>query len=155
MIRPMRAATVTLVLALVASGCEKHEFEPPDREEHIGAAAAAFRLEVFDTLTWASDSIRAFEGNVVYATYCRNCHGMVGRGETEYAAQRGLAVPSLVEPGWRWAEFPDSIRRRIYVGHIEGMPTWGVAGLTLRQIDAVTHYLLDDLRPEILGDPGA
>jgi hypothetical protein len=36
------------------------------------------------------------------------------------------------------------------------MPTWGVAGITLREMDAVTGYLLEVLRPEVLeGAPGA
>jgi mono/diheme cytochrome c family protein len=136
---------------LAAAACAEHEFDPPDREARIARADSLYEPARFDTVTWASDSLRAIAGNVVYSASCRNCHGQLGEGGTPYAAQRGLEVPSLVAAGWRWADEPDSVRHRIYVGHIEGMPTWGVAGLTDREIDAVTHYLLEVLRPELLG----
>jgi hypothetical protein len=32
------------------------------------------------------------------------------------------------------------------------MPTWGVAGITPREIDAVAFYILERLRPEMLGE---
>lgn len=75
----------------------------------------------------------------------------IGRGDTPYAANRGLEVPSLVEADWRYAEARDSVLHRVFVGHLGGMPTWGVAGLTPREMDAVTHYLLEVLRPEVIG----
>ena len=49
------------------------------------------------------------------------------------------------------ADQPDSVRRRVFVGHVAGMPTWGVAGITQREIDAVSFYVLESLRPEVLG----
>jgi mono/diheme cytochrome c family protein len=116
----------------------------------VARADSAFSTGVFDSIGWASDSIRAFDGNVVYATYCRNCHGTLGAGETEYARNRQLEVPSLVEPEWRYADSRDSILHRIFVGHAAGMPTWGVAGITPREMDAVTFYLTEVLRPEVL-----
>lgn len=147
-----RGATALLAACLLASSaCEKPKFEPPDREEQIVEAAASYAEARFDTIAWPTDSIRALEGNVAYSTYCRNCHGSLGEGGTEYAAQRDLEVPSLVAEDWRFEAQPDSVRRTIFVGHVEGMPTWGVAGLTLREIDAVSFYLLDVLRPELLG----
>lgn len=71
-------------------------------------------------------------------------------GGTRYAVQRDLLVPSLVEPDWEFNGDLEGLRHYIFVGHGTGMPTWGVAGLTLREVDAVTHYLLDVLRPEVL-----
>ena len=94
--------------------------------------------------------LRNLSRNVVFSTYCRNCHGTMGEGDTEYGEARGLEVPSLVEPDWRWAQARDSVLHRIYVGHAQGMPTWGVAGISLREMDAVTSYLLEVLRPEVL-----
>ncbi|MEQ9568633.1 MAG: cytochrome c [Longimicrobiales bacterium] len=150
--RPAVALAAALSVALAA--CEKPEFEPPDRAEQVREADAEFSMAVFDSVAWPSDSIRALEGNVVYATSCRNCHGPLGAGGTDYALERNLAVPSLVAPEWRYARAPDSIRHRIFVGHVRGMPTWGVAGLTPREIDAVAHYIDEVLRPELLGDGG-
>lgn len=148
-----------LTAALLLAGCTEHEFQPPDREAQVQEADAEFTLALFDTIAWDSPEDRAFRGNVVYSTYCRNCHGSMGGADTDYAREQGLEVPSLVEEGWRYADARDSVLHRIYVGHAAGMPTWGVAGITPREMDAVTTYLLEVLRPEVLGgaeggDPG-
>lgn len=146
------AAAAALLVGVAA--CEKPHFEPPDRAAQIAEADEAFSMALFDTIAWASDSIRALDGNVVYSTYCRNCHGSLGRGGTDYALERDLAVPSLVAEEWRFADQRDSVLHRVFVGHVQGMPTWGVAGISLREMDAVTHYLLDVLRPEVVGEGG-
>ena len=57
-------------------------------------------------------------------------------------------MPSLVEPEWAYANDMDAIRHRIFTGHPDGMPTWGVAGLTVREIDAVAYYIEALLRPD-------
>lgn len=143
-------AAGAVLAALGTAGCAEHHFEPPDREAQVAQADSQFSMALFDTVTWGEEEDRGLEGNVVYSTYCRNCHGPLGEGGTDYAATRDLDVPSLVEPDWRFAGARDSILHRIYVGHSAGMPTWGVAGISLKEMDAVTHYLLDVLRPEVL-----
>ncbi|HSM36004.1 MAG TPA: cytochrome c [Longimicrobiales bacterium] len=139
-----------LLLASSVGACQEPEFEPPSRAERVEEAAARFDPAMFDTISWASEAQRVLEGNAVYAAECRRCHGTVGRGGTGYARSRGLEVPSLVEADWPYADDPLAVRRRIFTGHEEGMPTWGIAGISARQIDAVAAYLTDDLRPEIL-----
>ena len=59
-----------------------------------------------------------------------------------------VQVPSLVEPDWSYANDVEAVRRRIFTGHPDGMPTWGVAGLAPREIDAVAYYIDSVLRPE-------
>lgn len=146
------AGTALAALAFAGLGaCSEHHFEPPDRAAQVAAAEAQFSLAIFDSVAWESDDARGLEGNVVYATYCDNCHGPMGRGGTDYARNRDLDVPSLVEPEWPLAQARDSVLHRIFVGHVAGMPIWGIAGITPREMDAVTHYLLDVLRPEVLG----
>lgn len=141
-----------LALAGGTTGCGgDHEFEPPDRERQLEEASERFTRAVFDTVDWASDSARRVTGEEIFATRCRKCHGYLGRGETDYAARRELDVPSLVDPGWRYAGLPDSTRRHIFVGHQE-MPSFGLGRASPRQIDAATYYLLEVLRPELLGD---
>ena len=132
-------------------GCAEHHFEPPDRESQVAEADSAFSLAVFDSVGWENGAERELAGNVVYSTYCRNCHGPLGEGDTEYARARDLVVPSMVTENWALAQARDSVLHQIFVGHAEGMPTWGVAGLTPRQMDAVTYYVLEVLRPEVLG----
>jgi mono/diheme cytochrome c family protein len=145
---------LALLLVVGAAACEKHEFEPPDRDAQVEEASRRYSQALFDTVTWASDSARAFEGNALYAASCRRCHGTLGRGDTELAAERGLEVPSLVEPDWPYAVSVDTVRHRIFAGHPEGMPTFGVARLSPREIDGVAWYILEELRPEVLGREG-
>ena len=140
------------MLVASMSACGEHHFDPPDREAQVAAADSLYATISFDTVTWESQDARALDGNVVFSSSCRQCHGPLGRGGTEYAAERGLDVPSLVEEDWEYAGNLEAIRRRIFVGHSAGMPTWGVAGITPREIDAVAFYILERLRPEVLGE---
>jgi mono/diheme cytochrome c family protein len=132
-----------LVLLLVGCG---HDFEPPDRGARVLEAEAAYDAAVFDSVTWASDSVRAIEGNTVYAEMCRRCHGPLGLGDTDYARERGLEIPSLVEPGWALANL-DTLRHVVFVGH-EGMPTFGSGGMSARDIDGAAYYIIEVLRPD-------
>jgi mono/diheme cytochrome c family protein len=136
------------------TACGGHKFEPPDRGQQVQEAEAEYTSAVFDTVTWASDSVRELDGNSVYASKCRRCHGTMGEGTTDYARSRDLTVPSLVEPGWRYANSLDSVRERIWVGHAQGMPTFGIAGITPREIDGAAFYLLNGLRPDVLQGGG-
>jgi len=153
----MRRALPGLLLAAVsAAGCGHHEFEPPDREAKIEAAAASFTPALFDTIAWHGEDERGVLGNQLFLEHCRACHGSLGEGGTDYALARGLEVPSLTEPGWAGAH-PDSLRRAIYVGHPAGMPVFGDRKLAPREVDAVAGYILDVLRPDVLGQgaPGS
>jgi mono/diheme cytochrome c family protein len=147
-----RAAITLAAIAGVSTiaACEKHDFEPPSRAQRVGAADTLLTEETFDTVAWPSDSARAYAGNNAYAAHCRGCHGYLGRGDTDYAREHRIAVPSLVRPDWPYQDLP-AVRRRIFTGHPAGMPTWGVAGIAPREIDATAYYLLYVLRPEVLG----
>jgi mono/diheme cytochrome c family protein len=136
---------------LAAAACGHPDFEPPDRGEQVLVAEALYSPALFDSIAWADERERARAGNEVFASKCRNCHGTVGEGGTAYAGARGLSVPSLVAPDWPLASSLDSVRHRIFVGHHLGMPTWGVAGITPREIDGAAFYVLERLRPEMLG----
>lgn len=145
------ALAISCAAALLLAACEKHDFEPPSREAQVAQADSLYSIALFDSIQWSSDSARAMEGNNVYATQCRKCHGPMGAGDTDYAAERTIEVPSLVAPDWPYAGDLEAARRRIFTGHPGGMPTWGIAGITPREIDAVAYYLLHQLRPEVLG----
>jgi mono/diheme cytochrome c family protein len=147
-------AAVAAALAMAGACKSEHHFEPPDRADQVRQAEALYTPALFDTITWASDSVRALDGNAVFAAKCRRCHGTLGRGGTDYAAARDLAVPSLVEPDWPLAASIDSLRHVVFVGHAAGMPTFGIAGITLREIDAASYYVLNRLRPDVLGAEG-
>lgn len=148
-----RGRLIAMVALMAAMACEHQEFEPPDRAERVRAAEADYTPAVFDSVIWSSQEARIQEGNTIYAEDCRRCHGVLGGGETPYAAERNLEVPSLVETDWALDDLA-ALRRQIYVGHETGMPIFGQGGLTVYQIDAVSSYILDVLRPDVLGDGG-
>ena len=150
---PARLAVLLGVISGFACGGEK-TFDPPSREARVAEAEALYSPALFDSIGWSSADERALEGNGVYAARCRDCHGTVGRGDTEYARAQGLDMPSLVESEWSMSMSMDSVRHRIFVGHVAGMPQWGVAGISNREIDAVAFYVLERLRPEILNEGG-
>lgn len=140
-----------VMLAIALTAC-KHEFEPPDRAQQVRDAEEAFSDQLFDSVAWASQDARVQEGNAIYAEFCRRCHGQLGRGQTAYALERRLEVPSLVEPDWDLDDLAE-LRHAVFVGHETGMPGFGRRRLTPLQMDAVAGYILDVLRPEVLGDP--
>jgi len=148
-----------MLIALVcvfACACGKKEFEPPSERARLDEAGAQFDPTWFDTIQWADRERMLVEGAAVYAATCRDCHGMLGKGGTAYAATRRLAVPSLVEPEWPYENDLPGVRRLTFGGHSGGMPTHGISGITAREIDAVARYLLEQLRPEVLGaGPGS
>lgn len=150
--RRERVLTVLALAGLLLQGCKGHEFEPPDREKQVERADSLYSPAIFDTVSWDSAELRARDGNVVYATTCRRCHGTLGRGDTEYARERDLDVPSLVRADWEF-DTVDRVRRQIFAGHAEGMPTFGVARLTPREIDAVAYYVFEVLRPDARESP--
>ena len=145
---------VLLAILGVAVGACGHDFEPPDSAERIRAADAIYTTELFDSLSWENDSVRSFEGNAVYAAKCRRCHGTMGDGHTDYGHERGLEVASLVEPVWPFGSSLDSLRHAVFAGHEGGMPGFGVAGITAREVDASAFFILYTLRPDVLGPGG-
>lgn len=147
----MRRALLVLGLAWTAAACGDHEFHPPSEEERTARADSAYSPALFDSIAWSSDSVRIESGNLVFADECRRCHGPLGRGDTDYARENELDVPSLVEPDWAYAENIDSVRHQVFVGHGE-MPNWGIVRLSPREIDAAAAYVLEQLRPEVLSD---
>ena len=147
--RSFAPASAFSICVLIA-GCGEHEFHPPSAEERMVEADTFYSSALFDSIVWADPDDRSVQGAEVFATECRNCHGVMGKGGTEYAAERELDVPSLVEADWEYDGDLEAVRHRVFVGHPEGMPTWGVAGITPREIDAVSNYVLTMLRPEVL-----
>jgi mono/diheme cytochrome c family protein len=146
----MKRLIAVLGLAVVTSASCAHDFEPPDRSDRVLEAASQYALAIFDTVMWAEVDVRLTEGNAVYAEECRRCHGTLGMGDTDYARERDLEVPSLVEADWSLAQL-DSLRRAIYIGHESGMPVYGDHDLLPREIDAAAAYVLLVLRPDVIG----
>jgi mono/diheme cytochrome c family protein len=144
----MLRMSAVFLLGAASSGCDKPAFERPDRVAQVAEADSIFSPLLFDTIQWTSAEVRRAAGNDVYAVHCRKCHGSMGQGDTPYARERNLDVPSLVEPDWPFAGDYEAVRRRIFTGHPGGMPTWGIAGISPREIDAVAYYITEQLRED-------
>ncbi len=147
-------AVVALASASAAlPACEAPGYEPPEAERRIELADSLYSPALFDTIQWPSEEQRATAGNLVYADFCRRCHGPVGEGGVVEVAGQQIPVPSLVAAEWRLAADTEAVRQRIFTGHVGGMPSWGISRLTPREIDAVAFYVQELLRPEMLEAP--
>lgn len=143
-----------IVLVVLLAGCKGkgHVFHPPDRDKQAAEAASQYSPQLFDSVKWTNKAEQVAAGNEVYARECDKCHGMLGEAGTAYAQEHELKVPPLVDPNWKYANDREGARKKIFTGHRD-MPTWGVARLSPREIDAVAAYVLDQLRPDALKRP--
>lgn len=145
----MRWIAMPLVVVLVASACAPGE--PTEDEAAADTAGAsmvaaqeAYDPAAFDTITWETPEAALERGEVVYRFSCLRCHGDRGLGDAGFV--RGgdtLRPPSFREPDWRLADDKAGIREQVFVGTLEGMPHWGLAGLGPKDIDAVATYILE------------
>lgn len=134
----------------------------PDEAERAAAAEAAriaahadsvmlaeemYTLAAFDTIAWETPQAALERGSTVWNFSCLKCHGVGGAGDGG-AVQRGDTIrpPSFLGEDWRFADDHEGLRRQVFTGTAEGMPHWGFYGLKLRDIDAVAHYIREELR---------
>jgi len=144
----MRWIATPLAFALAFSSCAPGEQAEEEAAADTAAASMAQAVEafdpaVFDTITWESAEARLARGEVVYRFSCMRCHGERGLGDAQFV--RGgdtLRPPSFREPDWPYASDTAGIREQIFVGTVEGMPHWGLAGLGVKDIDAVATYIV-------------
>lgn len=144
----MRWNVLTLALVLLSTACGGSDRPARSEADALTVAEASYDAAAFDTITWPSDSAAVARGSVVWAYSCQKCHGASGRGDGNFVQQGDtLRPPSLITAEWEFAADPAGIRRRIFTGGEQGMPHWGLEGLKIRDIDAVTRYILEVLRP--------
>lgn len=150
----MRWIALGLVFAITAA-CG------PSEEQMAADAAAAAAAEqdslmalvdstydpsVFDTLTWPNETRRAEYGPTVYLASCAKCHGAQGLGDGGFVLAGDTLRPrSFREPDWRLAGDLAGIRKAVFSGNREGMPHWGLVGLSYGAVDAVAQYVADGM----------
>jgi len=117
------------------------------RVDSVALAAEAYDSAAFDTITWESEAKATERGGVVWAYSCQKCHGERGRGDAGFVMHGDtLEPPSFLAMDWEYASDPEGVRQAIFTGNREGMPHWGLVGLKPKDIEAVTIYILQDLR---------
>ncbi len=135
-----------------ACGGEPPAQEPvaqgPSRADSVQIAATAFDSAAFDTITWKNQQEAIERGGLVYRISCSKCHGDGGRGNGNFVFRGDtLRPPSFLTKDWRFADDPMGLRKTIFTGNVFGMPYWGLVGLKYRDLDAVSRYIVDFLRP--------
>ena len=144
-----RLALGLLAFALVACQKAKSEDAQPNAADTVAVAEATFNPAVFDTVKWASDSLRLARGADVFKWGCAECHGPQGYGDGGKVTESGdtLRPPNFHDASWRLAGDTDAVRRKVYAGNTRGMPHWGLRRMEPRDIDAVAAYVLTVLHP--------
>ncbi len=61
-------------------------------------------------------------------------------------------MPDMLAADWSWAGDVAAIRHRVFVGHETEMPSWGLYGLSYRDVDAVAGHIEEVLRPLAVED---
>lgn len=152
--RPLLAALLLVAVACGGGGdgdqkmtaAQQDSARDAARADSVELAMAQYDPAAFDTIQWGSWEKRIERGETVWRWSCVKCHGSEGRGEGTLAEDYGLEMPDLAAEDWHYAGEPDSIRRRIYVGHRSEMPSWGLYGLNYRDVDATVEYILEVIR---------
>lgn len=144
----MRTRDLWPLLVLVAVACAAED-EPEPTMDPATLAAEAFDPAGFDTISWESSDEATERGGIVYQYSCVKCHGPGGFGDGGFV-QNGVTLrpPSFHQTGWEYAGDLEGLRRMIFTGREGGMPHWGLEGLKYRDVDAVSHYILGDLRSD-------
>lgn len=111
------------------------------RGDSVAMAEDIYDEAAFDSIAWRSDNERFDRGRDVWNFSCADCHGIEGRGDGPVATRYGYDVPDFQTADWEYADDIGAIRHRVFVGHESEMPTWGLYGLSYRDIDAVAYHV--------------
>ena len=140
----------TLVIGVTFACTGGEEGETATEEpavDSVAMAAEVYDPTVFDTLSWESSEATVERGGVVFSYSCARCHGAQGYGDAGFVTQGDtLKPPSFHQSEWRFADDPEGLREMVFTGGEGGMPHWGLEGLSYRDVDAVTTYILERLR---------
>jgi mono/diheme cytochrome c family protein len=137
------------VVPVVLLGCAGDAPDLPGDQVEAASVLPASLPDpaLFDSIAWPDARLGMDRGATVYAYSCAKCHGDTGAGDGHYQLQgRMLQPPSFLTPDWRFAHDMAGLREAVFAGNDRGMPHWGDAGLSPRDMDAVARYILYGLR---------
>lgn len=140
----MRWIIVTAAVAIIGlAGCDTQEqgadTSPADE---TAVAERQYDPAAYDTVTWASDSAAIARGHDIFTWVCAECHGETGRGDGGRVIDGDtLRPPSFQRENWPYADDPDALHRKVFVGNTLGMPHWGLRQMRPRDIVAVERYI--------------
>jgi mono/diheme cytochrome c family protein len=143
--------TALLAVGLVACGESDTASDAPQPTpaDTVETALAQYDPTAYDSISWETADDALERGRVVFSFSCRKCHGTAGYGDGGFVMQGDtLRPPSFHDPEWELRDDLEGLRRQVYIGTTEGMPHWGLEGLTHRDIDAVARYIQSELTGE-------
>ena len=149
--RHVVALAGALVALVLVAGCEP-ETPPGAATEETARADRAYDPAAYDTVAWASDAEAVARGRDIFQWACAECHGTGGAGDGGRVIDGDtLRPPSFLAPDWVFAEDPDGLHRKVFVGNELGMPHWGLRQMRPRDIVAVERYIRVELRGGVAG----
>jgi mono/diheme cytochrome c family protein len=142
------AAAVAVVGAL--GGCQTQEEGAATQADETAQAAQEYDPAAYDTVVWANDSAAIVRGRDIFTWVCAECHGETGAGDGGRVVDGDtLHPPSFHQEGWSYADDPDALHRKVFIGNTLGMPHWGLRQMRPRDIVAVERYI----RLELIQNP--
>ena len=143
--------TAGLAAAALGAACETQEQEEPrpTQEEEVAQATQVYDPAAFDTVDWASDSAAVARGRDIFKWACAECHGPEGYGDGGRVVDGDtIRPPSFHAADWSYADDPDALHEKVFVGNTLGMPHWGLRQMRPRDIVAVERYIRLELIDE-------
>lgn len=145
----MRWIVVAVLMAglLGLAGCEAEPEEArPTQAEEVATAERQYDPAAFDTVSWASDSAAIARGRDIFSWACAECHGEQGRGDGGRVIDGDtIRPPSFQRENWEYADDPDALHEKVFVGNTLGMPHWGLRQMRPRDVVAVERYIRFEL----------
>lgn len=155
----MRWIPAGLAMMLVVTACELGREETGTIDQEAAAVAEADRTydpAAYDTVSWANEQAAIDRGRDIFAWACADCHGEDGRGDGGRVIDGDtIRPPSFHQDDWPFADDPDALHRKVFVGNSLGMPHWGLRQMRPRDIVAVERYIRHELIDEADQPEGA
>jgi mono/diheme cytochrome c family protein len=118
----------------------------------VATAEQQYDPAAFDSVNWASDSAAIARGRDIFTWACAECHGEGGRGDGGRVIDGDtIRPPSFHRENWEYADDPDALHEKVFVGNTLGMPHWGLRQMRPRDVVAVERYI----RLELIRDTTA
>ena len=151
----MRTIRIAVALAAVAALAVGYGCEPAPEPGETGEAAIveqasrAYSAAAYDTVRWASEEEAIARGRDIFKWACAECHGPEGRGDGGRVVDGDtIRPPSFQADDWPYADDPDALHRKVFIGNDLGMPHWGLRQMRPRDIVAVERYIRMELREQ-------
>jgi mono/diheme cytochrome c family protein len=139
------SAGIAALLGLAGCEAEPEESRPTQAQE-VSLAEVEYDPAAFDTVVWETESAAIERGRNIFKWACADCHGEEGRGDGGRVIDGDtIRPPSFQREDWSYADDPDALHEKVFVGNTLGMPHWGLRQMRPRDVVAVERYIRFEL----------